>query len=227
MRIASDRGASAVVLVADGVDQGIAWHYGDPFAEQRALATRAGVIDRGNRGVLTVAGEDRLSWLHSIITQYVSDLDEGKSTESLVLSPHGHVEQHWQLTELNQTVWIDVEPGMTVDGLNYLTTMRFLKRIDIVDASADWSLVTLQGPITRDVLRAAQLPVPAVGYASPLPGGGFVRDVAADPQTIDLLIPRSAVEVMIERLVAAGAARVGAWAFDAARLVEWLDDRVA
>ena len=48
----------------------------------------------------TVTGADRLSWLHSIITQYVSDLDEGQSTESLVLSPHGHVEQHWQLTEL-------------------------------------------------------------------------------------------------------------------------------
>jgi tRNA-modifying protein YgfZ len=218
MRIASEPGAHSVVLVPAGADEGIAWHYGDPFGEQRALATTAGVIDRGNRGIVTVAGVDRLSWLHSIITQYVSDLDEGKSTESLVLSPHGHVEQHWQLTELEQTVWIDVEPGTVDEALKYLTTMRFLKRIDIADVSADWSLLTLQGPMTRDVLRAAELPLPAVGYAAALPGGGFVRDIAAELQTIDLVVPRTEVEAMIERLVAAGAARVGAWAFDALRV---------
>ena len=70
---------SSPVGVPDGIDAGLAWHYGDPFAEQRAIATSAGVIDRGNRGVLTVTGPDRLAWLHSIITQYVSDLDDGQS----------------------------------------------------------------------------------------------------------------------------------------------------
>ncbi len=174
------------VLVPDGVDAGLAWHYGDPLAEQRALANGAGVIDRGNRGVLTVIGAERLSWLHSIITQYVSDLDDGQSTESLVLSPHGHVEQHWQLTELGGTVWIDVEPGMAGDALKYLTMMRFMKEVDLADVTADWSVITLQGPNTRDVLRAAGLPVPAVGHAAALPDGGFVRDTALVPQTTRL-----------------------------------------
>ena len=98
-------------VAAVGVDAGIAWHYGDPMREQRLLETAAGVIDRSNRPVLVVSGPDRLPWLHSICSQHVSNLSDGQSTEALVLSPHGHVEQHWQLTERNGMVWLDVEPG--------------------------------------------------------------------------------------------------------------------
>jgi folate-binding protein YgfZ len=209
---------SAAVLVPDGIDAGIPWHYGDPFAEQRVLVTAAGIVDRGNRGVLTVTGADRLSWLHSIITQYVSDLAEGQSTESLVLSRHGHVEQHWQLTELDGTVWIDVEPGMAEDALKYLTAMRFLKQIDLADVSSDWAVLTLQGPTTRDVLRLAGLSLQAVGEAAPLATGGFVRDMAGDPQTTDFVVARTSVDELIERLEVAGATRAGTWAFEAVRV---------
>ena len=123
------------------------------------------MIDRSNRGVITVTGPDRLSWLHSIITQHVSDLADGESTEALVLSPHGHVEQHWQLTELGETVWLDVEPEMTADALKYLTTMRFMKQIELVDVSEQWAVLTIAGPFTKIVLRAAGLPIPEVGQA--------------------------------------------------------------
>src|SRR4051812_36961697 len=114
-----------------GVDAPVAWHYGDPLGEQRALLTGSGLIDRSHRDVLTVSGTDRLPWLHSICSQHVSDLADGDSTESLVLSPHGHVEQHWQVTELGATVWIDVEPGTASEVLAYLEKMRFLKRVEL------------------------------------------------------------------------------------------------
>jgi tRNA-modifying protein YgfZ len=209
---------SSPVSVPDGIDAGLVWHYGDPLAEQRAIATGAGVIDRGNRGVLTVTGPDRLSWLHSIITQYVSDLDDGQSVESLVLSPHGHIEQHWQLTELDGTVWLDVEPGAAHEALKYLTMMRFLKEVELVDVSADWSVVTMQGPMTREVLRAAEIAAPAVGHAVALAGGGFVRDTPIEPQTVDFIVPRADAGKLIDDLVAAGAVPVGTWAYDAIRV---------
>src|ERR1700749_1735764 len=112
---------AGAVAVPEGRDAGIAGHYGDPFGEQRALARAAGVVDRSNRDVITVTGVDRLSWLHSIITQHVSDLADGESTEALVLSPPGHIEQHWQLTELGETVWLSLDPGVTGGGRQYTT----------------------------------------------------------------------------------------------------------
>ncbi|CAM5674327.1 hypothetical protein SCALM49S_02899 [Streptomyces californicus] len=59
---------------AEGRDEGVAAHYGDLFREQRALADGTGFVDLSHRGVVTVTGDDRLSWLHLLLTQHVSDL---------------------------------------------------------------------------------------------------------------------------------------------------------
>jgi hypothetical protein len=213
---------SGAVAVPDGIDAGIAWHYGDPFGEQRALARAAGVVNRSNRDVISVTGPERLPWLHSIITQHVSDLADGDSTEALVLSPHGHVEQHWQLTELESTVWIDVEPGMAADAVKYLSMMRFLKQVELTDVSADWAVLTVAGPFTKIVLRAAGLPIPEVGQAVAIPAGGFVRGMPAGltdtAHAVDLVVPRASADDVIERLVDAGAQRVGIWAYEALRV---------
>ena len=204
---------------APGVDAAIAWHYGDPLREQRVLATSAGVVDRSNRDVLQVSGIDRLEWLHTICSQHVSELADGDSTEALVLSPHGHVEQHWQVTELGGTVWIDTEPGAAPTVLDYLQKMRFLKRVEPVDVSADWAVLSLVGPATERVLAAAELPAPRVGTAAALAGGGFVRRMPwPGADAADLLVPRADAAAMRDRLVAAGAALVGNWAFEALRV---------
>jgi folate-binding protein YgfZ len=204
---------------AEGIDSAVPWHYGDPLREQRVLATAAGVIDRSNRDVLCVTGDERLSWLHTICSQHVAALADGDSTQSLVLSPHGHVEQHWQLTELGGTVWIDTEPGAAATVLGYLQMMRFLKRVEPVDASDAWAVLSLVGPATAQVLSAAGLPVPGAGRAAALPGGGFVRRMpwpAAD--AADLMVARPSVPATIETLRAAGAQPAGLWAFEALRV---------
>ncbi|MDQ2750291.1 MAG: folate-binding protein [Actinomycetota bacterium] len=204
---------------APGIDSAIPWHYGDPLREQRILATKAGVIDRTNRDVVTVSGEERLSWLHTICSQHVADLSDGDSTQSLVLSPHGHVEQHWQLTELGDVVWIDTEPGAAATVLGYLQMMRFLKRVDPADASDTWAVVSLVGPATPDVLTAAGLAVPPAGRAVGLPGGGFVRRMPwPGADAADLIVPRAEAAATIEKLHAAGAERAGIWAFEALRV---------
>jgi folate-binding protein YgfZ len=202
------------VLTPEGIDVGVPMHYGDLLREQRMLATKAGVVDRSNRDVLTVAGEERLSWLHTICSQHVAELSDGDSTEALVLSPHGHVEQHWHVTELDGTVWLDVEPGTAPDVLGYLQKMRFLKRVEPADVSADWAVLSVVGPSTVDTLRAADLPDPAE-RAIALPGGGFVRRAWYGAE---LIVPRESVPAMLARLNAAGAAPAGALAFEALRV---------
>ena len=89
----------------------VAAHYGDPLREQRLLAEGAGLVDRSDRDVLAVPGADRLSWLHSLTSQHLDALADGTGTEALVLSPHGHVEHHLVLADLDGTTWADVEPG--------------------------------------------------------------------------------------------------------------------
>jgi len=203
-------------VAAVGIDSGIAWHYGDPMREQRILETAAGVIDRSNRPVLAISGPDRLPWLHSICSQHVSNLADGESTEALVLSPHGHVEQHWQLTERDDTVWLDVEPGMADDALGYLEKMRFLKRVEPSEISDEWAVIGLVGPAADAVLVAAGHTPPTTRAIAALPAGGFARRTPWGD--VDLVVPRARLADEITGLVAAGAAPAGLWAYDAKRV---------
>jgi folate-binding protein YgfZ len=198
-----------------GVDAAVPWHYGDPLREQRVLRTGAGLVDRSNRDVLQVTGQDRLEWLHTICSQHLTNLVDGDATEALVLSPHGHVEQDWQLVELDGTVWIDTEPGAAPVVLDYLQKMRFLKRVEPVDVTADWAVLTLVGPATAAVLALAGLPEPESNRAVRLDDGGFARASSAGT---DLVVPRASAEQMRRRLVEGGAASAGMWAYEALRV---------
>jgi folate-binding protein YgfZ len=145
-------------------------------------------------------------------------LADGDATEALVLSPHGHVEQHWQVTELAGTVWLDVDPGTAAEVLGYLEKMRFLRRVELADVSADWAVLSLVGPRTGEVLTTAGLPAPDPGRAVALEGG-FVRGMRwPGPAAADLVVVRSAMPAITARLVAAGAELAGVESFEALRV---------
>jgi len=121
-------------------DDAVAGHYGDPLREQRALLSDGGVVDRSHRGVIRVDGPDRLTWLHSLTSQHLTDLLPNTWTDALVLSPHGHVEHHLRLLDDGETTWIHVEPGTAPALVGYLDSMRFMLRVEVADVSASFAV---------------------------------------------------------------------------------------
>jgi tRNA-modifying protein YgfZ len=135
---------------ADGPDTGVAAHYGDPMIEQRRLVAGAAVVDLSYRGVVQVSGPDRLSWLHSLLSQHLADLPAGERTEALLLDPHGRVEHHMRLVDDGTSTWASVEPGSAESLVAFLDSMRFLLRVEVEDVSAAWACVW--SPATGEVL---------------------------------------------------------------------------
>jgi tRNA-modifying protein YgfZ len=123
-------------------DEGVAAHYGDPYREQRALAAGTGFTDRSNRGVVTVSGPDRLSWLHSLTSQVLDKLAPGETAQALVLDPNGRVEHHLTLTDDGTTAWIHVEPGMAGSLVSFLDSMRFMLRVEVADVTAEYAVLS-------------------------------------------------------------------------------------
>jgi len=205
---------------ATGIDGGTAWHYGDPIAEQRAAETAVALFDQSNRSVLTVTGEDRLTWLHTLTSQFLSTLADGQVTEALVLTPQGHVEHHAVVTELAGVSYLDTEPGGGAGLLGYLDGMRFWSKVEVTDASTDFAVVALIGPKTWDVIqRVLKVTDPGAGHAVALPGGGFLRHPSsAAGETAELLLPRPTLASVAANLTAAGAIPAGSWAADALRI---------
>ncbi len=140
-------------------DLGVADHYGDPLREQRACERGAAVVDRSHRGVLRITGPDRLSWLHSITSQHLAAMPAMRGSETLVLSPHGHVEHHLMIADDGTATWLDVEPGTSAALLAYLESMRFLLRVEPVDVGADYAVLSVIGPDAVDVVNSALAPL--------------------------------------------------------------------
>jgi folate-binding protein YgfZ len=216
-------------LNPDSTDAGVAAHYGDPMREQRLLDTAVGVVDRSNRDVIAVPGEERASWLHTLTTQHLTDLSANQGSELLVLSPHGHVEQHAYVTEDGTTAWLDTEPGAGEGLLKYLEMMRFFTRVEPRDATGELAVLSLVGPDAPTVVDGLAAPqidtVPGPKFPSgAVPAhattrydvrpfrGGLARRV---PLGVDLLIPRPSVEEVKQALNVPPA---GLWAYEAVRV---------
>ena len=203
----------------DDADAAVPAHRGDFLAEQRAMARSAAVVDRSHRGVLAVPGDDRLSWLHLLLTQHVSELPDGAGTEALVLDANGRVLHHMLVSHVDGTVWLDTEAGDAPALLDYLQKMRFWSKVE-PRAADDLAVLSVVGPETSAVLAGAGVPVPEGSHASaPLPGGGLVRRMPwPGPDAADLLVPRTEKDAWLSRLTAAGARPAGTMAFEALRV---------
>ncbi len=210
---------SAVPAPEGGPDAGAVWHYGDPLGEQRAAADEAVVVDRSHRAVLTLTGNDRKSWLHSISSQHVSELPDGAVTENLSLDGQGRVEDHWIQTELEGVTYLDTEPWRGEPLLTYLRKMVFWS--DVVVEQADLAVLSLLGPRLAgpQVLEALGVgSLPADKTAVALPDGGFVRKMPGPGVALDLVVPRDQAGQWRKRLLDAGVRPAGVWAFEANRV---------
>jgi tRNA-modifying protein YgfZ len=185
----------------DAPDAGVAAHYGNPYAEQRALAAGTGMVDRSHRGVVAITGPDRLSWLHSLSTQDLEHLEPGQSAETLILSPQGHIEHHLALTDDGNALWAHVEPGTAGALLGFLESMRFMLRVEPADVTDEYAVLTVTGG---------------------LPGDGALPDgVAAAVRAAlgtDLLVARADLDRAATKFAHGGLTLAGMQAYEALRI---------
>ncbi|WP_392508073.1 YgfZ/GcvT domain-containing protein [Naumannella halotolerans] len=183
----------AAVIAEDGPDAGVAWHHGDPMGEQRALEAGEGVVDLSHRGVLTVSGPDRLSWLHSLSTQHLENLQPGESTTILLLGPTGHIEHALLAVDDGEMLWAHTEPGRAAAATAFLDSMRFMLRVEVADRTDQLAVVWQPGePPAGRVTRTGEDSL-----------GGF-----------ESFIPRGHLD---DYLAQAGRP-VGTWAYEARRI---------
>ena len=196
------------------LDDAVPAHRGDPFAEQRAMARAAAVVDRSHRGIIAVTGPDRLEWLHLLLTQHVSQLPDGGATEALVLDGQGRVLHHMGVAQVGDVVYLDVEAGELAELLAYLEKMVFWSKAEPRDATAELALLSLVGPNAQAVLDAIGVPLPE--GAAALDGAGYIRRTRG-PALADLVVPRPALAEWWRRLTDAGARPAGTVAYEALR----------
>lgn len=198
-------------------------HVGSPVAEQRRLASGSALAPLGDRRVISVAGEDRRSWLDSLSSQALTHLAPGVSTELLILDPQGRVEHAAAVVDDGETTWLVVDASDAEALASWLTRMRFRLRVEVRDRSDDLFVVGGTRAAVSELATAAPVwvdPWPEVApggwaYARVEPHPGAERDWAeaiVDAAEFERLIA-SAVrgEISLAGLDAVEALRVAAW----------------
>ncbi len=208
-------------------EQGVPWHWGDPFAEQRTATRNAAVVDRSHREVLRVSGPERLSWLHLVVSQHVTELAGG--TEALVLDSQGHVDTHMVLAHVGEAVYLDTDPGAHATSAlpkggpqtlrEYLEAMKFWSQVEIADVTGELAVLSVLGPDADSVLAAVDVELGGEAHAVAAVPGGFARRMPwPGRSSVDLVVPRGELTGWWQRLTDAGARPAGSWAFDALRV---------
>ncbi|KHK96228.1 aminomethyltransferase [Microbacterium mangrovi] len=196
------------------VEDDVLQHLGNPVAEQRSLAAGTALAVLGDRAVIAVPGEDRLSWLDSVSSQALTNLAPGESTELLILDPQGHVEHAAGVVDDGETTWLIADAADAEGLLAWLRRMRFRLRVDPRDASDEFAIVA--------GTRAAIAGVPAAAvWHDPWPGvtaGGWAYGSGAPERDwAEALVPVAS----LESVVSAAQGIAGAVAADALRVAAW------
>lgn len=209
------------------VDDAGLQHVGNPLVEQRRLAAGAAVAPLGDRAVIAVPGEDRLTWLDSLSSQALARLQPGVGTELLILDPQGHVEHAASVVDDGETTWLIADRG-DVEGLHgWLRRMRFRLRVDPQIAD-EFAVVGGTASALARITPAAPSGVPLVWHdpwPDVMPGGHAYAPVdphpGADRDWAEAIVTRDE-----ERRIADAAARgelelAGLAAVDALRVAAW------
>lgn len=190
--------ADGVIRASVGPDAGLIWHSGHPLREQTELAAGRAAVRLPNRGVFTITGPDRLTWLHSLTSQHLDQLAPGVATTALVLSPTGHTEHVLHGVDDGSTFWGFTEPGRVDALVGWLDRMRFMRQVEVASRT-DLQVVWL----ARQALDAVGVPpAPGIVRASDIPAG--------HSPAVEVFVPRDAAWPDLPD--------AGTWAFDALRI---------
>lgn len=173
---------------------------GSPFDHQRAFLEHGALTQCPAMRVVTVTGPDRLTWLHSLITQDVLALSVGQTTEGLILDPQGRIEHAFFLTDDGQTSWLLTDAEHSEALASWLSSMVF--RMDVAVDAPEGVVVAAESASSLPAGAFATWSDPwpsiqpgSVGYApEPHPGEGWtvayglyapVSEVTAEHDWVD------------------------------------------
>jgi folate-binding protein YgfZ len=104
--------------------------YANPLVEQRDLLSGKAAVALDSK-VIRVIGDDRLKWLHALLSQNIVNLLPGQSAEALLLDPQGHIEANLHVVDDGRITWLIVEQTQAQLVFDHLNKMKLRTKVNI------------------------------------------------------------------------------------------------
>jgi folate-binding protein YgfZ len=162
-----------------------------------------------DRGVLSVGGSDRRSFLQALVSNDVDKLAPGRARHAALLTAQGRYLHDFMMIEADATIWLETELGRLGDLRRRLSIYR-LRADVVIEERADLAVAAVFGDA---VFAALDLAEP--GVARPFAGGVLFADPRLAALGARCIASRMAVRA---GLVAAGLGEADFAAYDRLRL---------
>ena len=118
----------------------------------KAARETAAVFDRSWRGKIAVAGGDRRTYLHAMLTNDVLALAPGSGCYAAYLTPQGRMIADMSVLELGDLVLLDLDQAVTATVLQKLDQFIFSEDVKLGDLSEAFGTLTVVGPQSARVV---------------------------------------------------------------------------
>ncbi|HVM00614.1 MAG TPA: hypothetical protein VM324_15080 [Egibacteraceae bacterium] len=123
-------------------------------------------------GVVRVTGPDRLTYLHTLLSQYLQDARPGTVADFLHLDAKGNPQAAGRAVVHAEHVLLVTPPEVAADLAAALEKFKFLTQVEAADASDEFALASVRGPKPVALSAARDEPMTAVPHGD----GLVVRD---------------------------------------------------
>lgn len=121
-----------------------------------------------DRGVVAVAGEDRLSFLQGLVSNDVTQVAPGRAVWAALLSPQGKwLADFFIVAGPGETLLLECEAGQAAMLAQKFSRFRLRAKVSVADVSADWQVYAAWGmaPVVPEgVLVAADPRLATAGW---------------------------------------------------------------
>jgi folate-binding protein YgfZ len=197
--------------------------FSDTVSECRALTDACGIYDLGWRAKIIATGSHRHRWLNGMVTNNIKDLPVSRGNYSFLLNPQGRIQGDLYIYNRGDSLLIDTDHSQVEGMLKLLKRYIIMDDVQLADASDKIAAIGLQGPKTRDVLRAAGIIVTELEpmQAADMDWHNVRISVVrtSDNESFELWVPVENVKDVWDALVQAGATPVGAEAIERFRIL--------
>ncbi len=129
-------------------------NYGDPVAEHLAVREGVRIADLSHRGLLQVTGDDRVTWVQSIISNDILPLRSGQWLYSSLMSHKGKILSYFRVYRLEESLL--VEDAGEVGDVTFHTFRKFLlygTKAKMKDCRERWGILLVSGPNAPQLLQ--------------------------------------------------------------------------
>jgi glycine cleavage system T protein len=123
----------------------------NPLTEYQATRTAAGLFDFAFRAKFSVQGDDRVRFLHGMVSNDIKRLKAGEGTYAMLLNPQGHILADLRIYCSEDQFLIDTDADLREKAIRTLQRYIISDRVSL--EPLDLSALSLQGPRARGLLE--------------------------------------------------------------------------